>query len=1109
MTKRCYNCLGAGLLAFLHVGAAPAQVFDLGAIPAVHIDCLATSPKAGSVPVNPFADGSWKQFRRDRTLTGRSPLIGNITCPQVIWTVDLGARKHWVSIRPGTGSSSIELPVTAPDQNDWNSNQWFDTSGSALDLDGDGNDETFLRTNGVSKIGDFLPDLAGYERVSCDPAAGVCTLENYQDGWHAVWTTEPLDFGDQHYALRPLVGDFDNDGALEVAICPWYAVHVFDLATGELEQSGSYFADEVGDIPSGRGYGWFGAFNLDDDPKSEFVVMGNFEQFISVIGWRDGELQELWDHHIELGIAQNQAVHQTGVHPVADIDGDGHPEIVTSILNESGDGRWHVVAFDGLTGDIELDLPNSHLAEVGDLDGDGVAELFVSGTRGRVIREFGKIRIVSFLDHEAKNLWSNGAQGFAMYEVPEYPWNADSGLPFQYRAAFLRGGWMAGNPVFATQERVDEGPDIILRFFQSVDGVITRVATARGPRLDILSLPVAHPERGILLRAFTQSADEGPLQLTDLSATVELSWRTTTADVDWNIGDLTSGAAVAALTPGSAPTVIVQDYRNHVRAFQVPHGDDPQERWRAAGHGMISGEPAVSNNDTIAPVLLANIDGSGRLATVVASQTADSAGTVRALDDQGQAIWETSLDIQGGMPPYDAPGITNWLAGHFTSADHEDIAVSFRRSIHTSEELHLLDGRDGQEIWVRQFSGLNTDCPWAQADNGSGVGGTQMPVFDWDGDGLDDLLDAHHNLFDVIDGQDGSLLLGRWVDGHEVCANAQMLFAQPIGATALTTVGDFTGHGDQEFLYGMNDATLAVLRHNGDPVWNTPIYTGMPQTTFQGVGNLEGDPGLEIVSAGHCADPGQEVQVFNAADGSLLHTLALPAICDWPDTRAVKTGDIDGDGYDEALVSQGNEIYALGMNSQEEFAVLWRARFADVGILGDIVIADVDDSHRPQILVVNDQDQLYALGNPEAPVSFNINAGVNDAWFNPDTPGQGFLITVFPQLGRMFLAWFTFDSRRPDDSVMAQFGGAGHRWLTAYGPVRDGSALLDVELTTGGLFDRSEPKPTQVVDGSILVQFNDCRSGLITFDLPAAGLSGKIPIQRVAVDNVSLCESLQ
>jgi len=68
---------------------------------------------------------------------------------------------------------------------------------------------------------------------------------------------------------------------------------------------------------------------------------------------------------------------------------------------------------------------------------------------------------------------------------------------------------------------------------------------------------------------------------------------------------------------------------------------------------------------------------------------------------------------------------------------------------------------------------------------------------------------------------------------------------------------------------------------------------------------------------------------------------------------------------------------------------------------------------------------------------FQINAGLNDAWYDPETAGQGFLITVFPDIGQMFLAWFTYDVERPGEGVTAQLGEPGHRWLTAQGPYAD------------------------------------------------------------------------
>jgi hypothetical protein len=90
--------------------------------------------------------------------------------------------------------------------------------------------------------------------------------------------------------------------------------------------------------------------------------------------------------------------------------------------------------------------------------------------------------------------------------------------------------------------------------------------------------------------------------------------------------------------------------------------------------------------------------------------------------------------------------------------------------------------------------------------------------------------------------------------------------------------------------------------------------------------------------------------------------------------------------------------------------------------------------------------------------AFVINAGLNDAWYNPETSGQGFYITVFPDLGAVSLAWFTYDTDFPPANVVANLGDPGHRWLTAVGPIIGNQVTMDVEMTSGGLFDT----PTEI-----------------------------------------------
>ena len=142
---------------------------------------------------------------------------------------------------------------------------------------------------------------------------------------------------------------------------------------------------------------------------------------------------------------------------------------------------------------------------------------------------------------------------------------------------------------------------------------------------------------------------------------------------------------------------------------------------------------------------------------------------------------------------------------------------------------------------------------------------------------------------------------------------------------------------------------------------------------------------------------------------------------------------------------------------------------------------------------------------------FKMNAGLNDAWFNPVTSGQGFFITVFPDLKLVSLAWFTFDTALPPEEDSANLGDPGHRWLTAIGGFEGNSAIMNITFTTGGLFDTA----TEVVntdppgsDGTITITFEDCLIGTVDYDIPSINQQGSVPIQRIANDNIALCEQL-
>ncbi|MDX2418085.1 MAG: DUF3179 domain-containing protein [Xanthomonadales bacterium] len=177
---------------------------------------------------------------------------------------------------------------------------------------------------------------------------------------------------------------------------------------------------------------------------------------------------------------------------------------------------------------------------------------------------------------------------------------------------------------------------------------------------------------------------------------------------------------------------------------------------------------------------------------------------------------------------------------------------------------------------------------------------------------------------------------------------------------------------------------------------------------------------------------------------------------------------------------------------------LWRI---DVKTTPDLKIYLLSVLFLPALLAVQD---VRAESSP----ILKLNAGLNDAWFSPETSGQGFFITVFPGLELSSLAWFTYDTELPPEDAQANLGSAGHRWITAVGPIAGNRAMLDITTTSGGVFDSATDIQRTAPDGTITLTFDSCASGTVDYDIPAIGRQGRVPIQRVATDNQALCEEL-
>ncbi|MFC1796766.1 hypothetical protein ACFL1V_06680 [Pseudomonadota bacterium] len=173
-------------------------------------------------------------------------------------------------------------------------------------------------------------------------------------------------------------------------------------------------------------------------------------------------------------------------------------------------------------------------------------------------------------------------------------------------------------------------------------------------------------------------------------------------------------------------------------------------------------------------------------------------------------------------------------------------------------------------------------------------------------------------------------------------------------------------------------------------------------------------------------------------------------------------------------------------------------QLADISVREDGLLSSAEFENR--------RVQLFSINQPGP---FTINAGLNDAWYNPETDGQGFFINVFQEHGIVFLSWFTYETEPRDElAPVAIVGERYHRWLTAQGTFDGNVVSLDVLMTSGGIFADSEEivntEPGEY--GTISIEFHDCWNATLNYELHAVNESGGIPITRVAADNARVCE---
>ena len=169
-------------------------------------------------------------------------------------------------------------------------------------------------------------------------------------------------------------------------------------------------------------------------------------------------------------------------------------------------------------------------------------------------------------------------------------------------------------------------------------------------------------------------------------------------------------------------------------------------------------------------------------------------------------------------------------------------------------------------------------------------------------------------------------------------------------------------------------------------------------------------------------------------------------------------------------------------------------------------IKGLGHDYQAQLLSQSDVDTICSDVEPYQGTDFTLNSGLNDAWYYPYTPGQGFFVTFYPDSQTVFVSWMMFDVGLPHEVEQNGLGNSGQRWLVAQGGFNGNRAALKIYSASGGSFDRVTHDVDLDYIGDMIIQFDDCSSGTVWYTLWPLWGGYMIPIERVAPDNIVNCE---
>jgi hypothetical protein len=758
---------------------------------------------------------------------------------------------------------------------------------------------------------------------------------------HALWMDD---------AFHPTVAaaDMDNDGVDELVVSKLCGLYVFNILTSEMTHSVRWTSNGQ----RHRNYGLLQLIDIDGDGAREVVIVAErVARHIAVIG-NDGKgnLSPLWDRFVEFIYPNDTTELRHTGNSVADVDGDGRPELVVSLFNTEYPGRWCLEVLDPVTGALKCEMPDRYLWGVQDFDGDGVSELLVGVEHFRNPKPLSTIEVMRLHGPKAETIWSCDDARFAGRSLRPSGWKSNF-RPMQF----------GHDETWAEPAR---GGASLFFFARGADGVqsISAITWDHG-RFSIRSTPLK-PGGEFIMSALADVDGDGRMEciLSENTGKIFVVRPGEPVKASWSVGFRLQLEGFSAARPGPVPVVYrtageplpliaVPDNAAMLHQLQVgPSGKSVAERWQRPGRGWIGYDNAFHS------AYVRTLDGNPALMAVNPNRSDCSELIAFAADSTVLRSW-----LFHGVPP-PAPtriGMYEWVV--VGSEGNEIIAASsYASHSMNSEQTTAIDLRNNR----RWYRGQYGEGEW-----GRGVGPWSAFSVLQGPDGKPQLLFLAKDLLCRLDAESGEWIRDPWIlwratnsvmnqPGWDFDEKHHADFGtekDPFTAYGSPILLDVDGDGKEEIIVAGCFGGFGVLKDDYSILWwkRTPFTDMMAR--LPGVADVYGDGRACL---GICRADGTFTCLEGTSGKELWHIPLHTTTAD------IASCDIDGDGKEEFIAgTTDGRLIAIGVNPEGEGCIRWTVNLGFA--LGSPVVADADGDGYAEVLVVSGDGRLICIGKED------------------------------------------------------------------------------------------------------------------------------------------------